>query len=547
MAIPSSIIPVADLPLKSIGEFDTIVGVDESEGSAARFPGSGLSDFITFKASGANTVSRPISEKLDDFRTIEDWHLESDGSNWAIAFLKMAEATGGTVILKDKEYTVGNLVMPEYERVMILGESRPVINSGRTKLEKGTILVGGVSVRANQVIVDSVGVDSGSARGFAIDSVDGLVINSKLGQSGSECVVSNAASLGPGQAGTSHRFLIQGFNSGSASNILCAEGQYGLVVKSRNFNIKNVHGFAIRTGTVYPKSDTPDFGGDVGDATAGNINIDGVVSSSTSDNVDCAAVYVHASTLGVAKVNVSNVHQLYGHSALRIQGPGTLEAPPVSGVNACNLLSEGSQYGFYAGGYCYDWRVVNSHAINPTTGRSWYMDTSTNWEIISSGALITNSALGTVLGNANGNGCLHGIYARRPDAQMTITISAVPSAIKNFQTGYLSGNLRYSIDQNLIGQNGAVADTARVPTFRLAPGGKAELNGRIKLDAAVNKFFCNLPITTGFEYSFPATYIDSNSAFQTCAIRLNSFQLSIEPALPSGAKYVILDGISITL
>lgn len=547
MATPSSIIQVQDLPLKSLGQFDTLIGVDESDGSASRFDSTGLLDFITFKASGAGTESRSLASKLNDFRTVEDWYKSSDGDNWAPAILRMAAATNGVVILRDKEYTVNNLVFPVYDRMMILGACKPVVNSGRTKLEQGTILIGGVSIRANQVIVDSLGIDSGTGRGFSIGSVDGLVINSKVGQSGSECNVSNIASLGPGQSGTSHRVLIQGFNSGSAVNITCSEGQYGLVVKSRNFNIRGVLSIAIRTAAVYPKSDTPEYGGDVGDATAGNINIDGVVSSSTSDNIDCAAVYVHASTLALSKVNVSNVYQLYGHSSLRIQGPGSIENPAVGSVNAVNLLSEASQYGFFAGGYCYDWKVSNAHAINPATGRLWYMDTSTNWQITNSGALITNSSLGTVLGNTSGWGRIDGVYARRPGQQMTITISAVPSAIKQIYTGYLSGDLKYSIDQNLTGKNGTSADTTRVPAFRLAPGGKAELSGRFNIQSAVNKYFCTLPITTGIEYSFPATYIDSSDAFQPCVVRLNSFELSIEPSLPSGAKFVYLDNISVNL
>jgi hypothetical protein len=151
------------------------------------------------------------------------------------------------------------------------------------------------------------------------------------------------------------------------------------------------------------------------------------------------------------------------------------------------------------------------------------------------------------MGNAAGDGRMDGLYARRLDAQMIVSISAVPSAIKQFYTGYMAGNLRYSIDQNLSGQNGSVADGTRTPSLRLAPGGKAEISGRFNLSAATNKFFCNLPITTGIEYAFPATYIDSSSAFQACVIRLNSFQLSIEPSLPAGAKYIYLDGISITL
>ena len=498
------------------------------------------------------TVAAALTRLDNKTKTVNDYGAVMDGvTNDSAAFAAMAAATNGVIVLQAGEYYVGNLILPLYDDLIIVGAGQPMPNAEATRSQGGSIVIGGINARSRRPRLANFGLDLGTARGYDTTvGIDGLVINAPVGQTGSYFSIHNITSVGPGDAGSSHRILVQGFNGGDADNNIVTTGQYGLVAKCRNFNIGRTFGQYLRTACVYPKSDTPEFGGDVGDASAGNFNIGQTINICRSTNTECVGVYVHASTLPLNKGNVGPVYQLYGHSPGRVQGAGTLGGPSTSGITFSQLVSESAQHGFFAGGYNYDWTVAEVHAINPQTGRLWYMDTSTNWRILAGGVLITNSALPTTFGNMQGWGAVGMLYARRTDAQMVISISAVPSAIKQFQTGFLSGNLRYSMDQALVGQNGAVADTTRPPTFRLAPGGKAELAGRFAMDAATNKFFCNLPITTGLEYAYPGSYIDNAGHYQPCVIRLNSFQLSLEVGngtLPSNPQFVILDGISITM
>lgn len=518
---------------------------------------SGPTGAAQIGVSSTSTVADALNRLTIRSATVNDYGAKMDGvTNDAAAFQAMAAATNGVIVMQAGEYYVGNLILPMYDDLIIVGAGMPTPNANWTRSYGGSILIGGVNTRARRVRIANWGADLGTGRGFDTTvGIDGIVLNAPVGETGSFYSVNNITSIGPGESGSSHRLLCQGFDSGQVDNVALSDGQYGWVNKCRNTNGSNIITRRIRTACVYPKSDLPEYGGDVADATCAGMNVDNVINLCSATNTECVGVYVHASTAAIKNVNVSRVYQVYGHSPGRVQGAGTLGNPAPSGVTFSQLLSESAQYGLFSGGYTYDWSADLVHAINPQTGRLWYTDTTSNGRISNSGVLVTDTALPTTYGNLTaGQISLSGLYARRPDAQMVITVSAVPSQLKTSQLGYLTGNLRYSLDQNLTGQNGAVADTTRPPTFRVAPGGKVELGGRFNLAASTNKFFCNLPVTTGLEYFFPGVYVDANDHSQPCAIRLNSFQLSLEAGtgtgtlpLPTGAKYVYLDGITITL
>lgn len=343
------------------------------------------------------------------------------------AILAMAAATGGTVRFSAREYFVSNLTIPAYDFVRLEGRGMPLPDAGRTKLIGGTVLIGGVNVAAGTCYVADLGVDSGTGRGYAPGALDGLVINAPSDRPANVCHVHDVASLGPGESGSSHGVLIQGYNGGAVRDVYCAARQYGVVIKCRTFNVSDISGDAIATALVFVKSDQGAPAGGVADGSATNVNVVNVNNRCTAGNTACVALYIMGSTASVSKVTFANVTQQGGFAPVRVQGSGTLGGPAASNVTGSDVMSDGAQYGFYAGGYTYDWQARGVSATNPASGQLFAAEASaTNWKVTDGSLLITDSTItATVAANAQGNiGLYDDISVRNPYRTMSIATGA---------------------------------------------------------------------------------------------------------------------------
>lgn len=483
-------------------------------------------------------------QRINTVLTVEHYGAKGDGAtNDSAAFLAMAAGNGGDVVVSDSEYLVNNLVFPSYNQVRLIGQAMPGKNTAITKLTNGSILLGSVSIRANNVLVHNLGIDDGSARGL-VGITDGLVINAKTGENGGMCVVNGVASMGPDYTGTTHGVLIQGFEGVIADKIYCAEREFGLVVKCRNSVISNISGDNIRTALCYPKSDLSASAGGVADGSGKNFEISNVQLENESGLTTGSAVYIHGSTVSISSASVTNVSQIYGHSALRIQGGGLISDPNVSNISASNIRGERSQYAVYLGGYNYYTSIVGIKAINTSTGSVAYIDAnSTNWHMSAINHVITDAGIaGTVVFACAGTGTWDDVIVNTINA-MTINCSA--ANLKFIKTGKYYGNVKIQNEGALTGINGAVA-AAETPMAIINPNSVVQLAGRFNLAASTNKFFCNLPFNTGKQKVFSCGGIDSGGNYVTTAVRLNDFQLSIEPTLP--ANYTVdLSNISVVI
>lgn len=339
----------------------------------------------------------------------------------------MAAATGGTVRMSAREYFISNLTIPAYDFVRLEGRGAPQPDVGRTKLVGGTVLIGGVNIAAGTCYVANLGVDSGTGRGYTPGALDGLVINAPSDRPANVCNVHDVASLGPGESGSSHGVLIQGYNGGSARDIYCAERQYGVVAKCRTFNIRGIDGDGIATALVFVKGDQGVPAGGVTDGSAASIDVAGVNNRCTPGNTSCVALYIMGSTANASKVTFSGITQKGGFAPVRIQGSGTLGGPSASNITGSNVMSDGSQYGLYAGGYTYDWQVSGVSATNPASGQLFAVEASaTNWKITDGSLLMTDGTItATVAASAQGSiGLFDDISVRNPYRNMSFVTGA---------------------------------------------------------------------------------------------------------------------------
>ena len=492
-------------------------------------------------AAGIAFRNRTVYAKLMETLTVDDFGAVGDGvTNDNAAFLAMAAATGGTIRLSNKEYFVGLLLLTTYIQVKIIGISQPSPNVTLTKLVNGSVIIGRVYVEVNEAYYDSFGVDCGPARGIA--DGDGLVSNAKPGVTGYNCVVNRVSSMGAAETGTSHGVLIQGYDRHTITNIYNANRQFGVVSKNRNGIISNVLGDNIRTALVYPKGDVPSSAGGVASGICAGIEINNVRLNASLGNITAVAVYCHASTEACSDIKAVNVHQTNGFTPFRIQGSGVITDPAISGIQASNISSDRAQVGFWVDGYAYDFQLNNIRANNPATGSSLVMGTnSQGWSVDGLHTLISDAGITAIsCASFNGIGSWNNVSVRGGALPRTIDVQA--GSIGTIGCGNFHGNCNISTSGPLTGINGAVASAARID---VQPGKVLQLSGNVNMAAATNKAFCNI-LSTAKQEVFSCGAIISGS-YASVTVRLNDFQLTVEPSLPAGLTSISLTGVTVKM
>jgi len=529
-------IPFETGPVFNQAHWRLIQGVTRA--TLASTSGAGL---VGYTVDGA--TPRPLIDKLTDMSTVEDYGAQGvAGVDDGPAFLRMAAATGGRIRMLAREYRIGNLTIPDYDTLIIEGAGRPQPAEGLTHLAGGSVLIGGITARANAVRVQAFGVDDGSGRGVT-GAIDGLVLNALAGQVGREAVVIDVVSLGKSEE-TGHGILVQGFSRNQADRNYCGKRQYGLVVKGRNGTISNTAGDQIKVALVYPKSDVASSAAGVGDASARGFEISNTQHRASQSNTTASAVYVHASTLSFSSARVSNTSQTYGLAPVRFQGGGTTSDPAISSVSASGIQADRCQHAAFVGGHAVDWRVSGISADNVATGRAVWMDAiSDSWIIDGVNVAITDSSItGERLFDCYGTGQWDNVAVR--NANVTMVVGQQFGQLGAVASGKVSGAARVLMDGPLSGINGAIPGTP-LPRLKVRPGSVLALSGRFNTVGLNSKAFCNLAAPTGKQALFACGAIDSEGSFITVTVRLNDFQLSIEPSVPAGLQAVDLGGVII--
>jgi hypothetical protein len=501
---------------------------------------------VGYLPAGTGAVATTVQTKLRESVSVKDFGAVCDGvTNDSAACQLMLAATGGVLVLSDGEMLVENFQITGYDKVTIIGKGRPEIAADRSQLAGGSILLGLCYVRANAVHFESFGVDSGSRR--TLTNRGGLWADAKVGELGSIAYADNITCLNKSSAGVWHGLTLQGYGINEVDNILVGRQQFGVVVKGRNCNIGSVTAVDCRTAAVYPKSDLPASAGDVQDGTVKYVNVRSVINTADVADTTSVGVYVQASTASISTVNIDSVIQVYGRAGVLLAGGGTISDPTCSGINVGKVFVDRSQVAVDFDGFVYDININEVIATNPVTGMAVRMTANTTvWNVGNVEVVVTDAAVtGSVALQLYGVGCWGNVTVRNSFRAMTVSVPV--GQLGQIACGNTSAGVTNSNNATLTGINGAVGDATYQPKVRILPGSVVKLSGRFDLTASANKFFCNLPITTGKDIAFACGGIDSGGNYAAVAVRLNSFQLSIEPTLPAGFRTIDLEGITIPM
>ena len=492
-------------------------------------------------AAGIAFRNRTIYQKLMESLTVEDFGAVGGGiADDKPAFLAMFSATGGYIRLLEKSYNVNGLTLTG-SLVVIKSKAKPAYNATYTQLVGGSILVGNFNIRAGQVDVQGVGIDAGSARGISV--ADGFVINAPVGGAGIKVVCRDNIVLGTNETSDSHAILIQGFNDHDVQGNDTALHQFGVVVKGRNGFIKNTTGYRIRTAVVYPKSDIPAVGGDVADATANTLTVDGVNSRANPANVTCNAVYVHASTSNLSNVSVSHVKSTYGNAGLRIAG-GSDTSLVTSGVTFDDIQSERAVCGVDLFGYNYDTVGTKVIATNPTSGRAVQTSgNSYNYNIIGIELLISDpSIVSTDAAQFNGTGLWDDFTARNPYRVMSIS-----SLIASVSSGNISGDVKLALEGNLTMASSWGSSGGHVPRLMIGPKNCIHLTGWAAPAVATGDQIAFLPFPLSDEKFFSCVARKTDGTYITVTVYVAGTIITLMSTTRSTLTYVDLSGVTFYL
>jgi len=521
----------------------TAAAVTAVESYLASSTGANL---VGFQSTGAGAVVTTVGAVLRREQTVEDFGAVGDGvTNDNAAFVAMLAATGGTIRMLHKEYKVNQLNITGYAQVTIIGEAMPQPNAALTQLQNGTVFIGGIYVEANNVHVENFGLDFGTGR--TVTAVDGIVLNAKPGESGNIAYVSSVSSLGIGGVLLSHGVLVQGYDYATVQDVFSANHGYGVVVKGRNTIIDTIHIRNVIQAGVFIKGDYGVYAGGVGDGSVVRVICSNVIVGLPATNIVATGVWIQSPTAPASQVLVSNVQQLYGKTPVSVfssaAGPYYANL-----VGVTNVMSEAAQYGFVMAGTTNNIQVNNLTVINPLTGTAIYMDlTTANYTINNVNIVVNNASITSdTCMSLYGSGSFDNITVTNGFRQMKIGLNQAD--LTYIKTGVISGDCFIQNEGSLaaFGINGAAVSVGDPAKLEILPGSAVKLSGKFDLTASSNKFFCNLPIYALRDALYACAGIDSTNAIVTIAVRLNDFQLSVEPTLPAGFKSVDLSGILFT-
>lgn len=490
----------------------------------------------TLVGDGASTVADELAALRSQVtRTVEYYGAVGDGvTDDKPAFLAMIAATGGYIRLLDKAYNVNGLALSG-SMVAIIGKTKPAFNSLYTQTVGGSILVGNVNVRTPQAYYTNFSVDSGSAWG--IMAADGFVSNAPVGQRGTKITSIGVVSLGANEVSDSHAILYQGYDINEVSGSQAALHQFGVVVKGRNGFIRDTFTYRIRTAPVYPKSDVAAFGGDVLDASVSNIVVDGVVALGNPANTTANAVYVHASTLSLSNVTVSNVQSTYGNAGLRIAGGSDTSIVP-SGITFSNIKSERSVCGVDLFGYNYDVIGSNVLAINPTSGEAVKTSgNSYNYFVSNINTLISDPAItATSCASFNGVGGFDNFTVRNPYRQMIVNLD-----IANSVAGAIQGDAKLAGTGTLTLANGWTAGT-RVPVVLSGARNLISCRGWAMAAGSSSNTIATFPLSQSPERFFSCAARKTDSTYTTVVLYLSGTSLILQGDR-TALTYIDLSGV----
>lgn len=495
----------AGVPLTLTGDWAidgpklTDVGDASLRAALAAPGGSALISFGVDSSTSVGTLQAKLAQIwcVDDFKT--------GGRTDIQATEAMLIATGGTArFLPDRVYLLHNWTYVKTTGAINLrGAGKPAANSTFTTLSEtgATVFSGHIELRAPTVSISDFGVDCGSARGYP-HNTGCLTVDAPNGAVGLSFTSRNIAIMGADTTAESesHGFLVEGFDRNEISNTDCFKLWYGIILKGRRGFVRNTRGWMLSGVGIFVKSDLPDSGGFVADATVQEVLVDGWIGTTYNANTTFDAVNVMASTAVLSTVKVCNVEQTFGNSAVRVVGGGALLY--VAGVELDNIKAIGTYIGVETFGTTYDVKMDNIDAENPRSGLVIKTSgASTGWQVGRFAGLFTDAAITNLyMAEFGGTGswaqatCRSGIGTKRiPFAPDTVICGMTAGQM------IIDGEGALSLGGSWVGQSG------NVPSLKILPGNVLHFRGRFVNTVATGTSLAAIP--GGVRSTSAPTYI----------------------------------------
>lgn len=210
---------------------------------------------VGFLSAGAGAISRTVQAKLRDVVHVADFGADGTQAGDSAA-LKAAIAYAATnwlpVILPARRFYWDGTTITE-DKVRIWGSGMPCLNAGKTALEGGTIIQGGLLFTGDYIDLRDFGVDIGSASGVA--SNDAIKCLAQPYNTGKTLHTENLIGLCDSPASAVHALLFEGYAQHTGGNLHGVYGFFGVVIKNRNVQLTTLKATDSSDTGVYFKSD----------------------------------------------------------------------------------------------------------------------------------------------------------------------------------------------------------------------------------------------------------------------------------------------------
>lgn len=353
---------------------DTFVGLRGKRGEvidlayAQEIAATGGSALVGFQQGGSGAVARTAQSKMRDVVSVKDFGAVGDGVANDKAAIESAAAAlpeaGGVLLIPAGTYYSPTGFLFSRSNITVIGEGMPRVSDDLTKLEGGTILQGTVLFDGNNITVENLGADHGTAYSNARKAGaggDGLVIH-KVGLNAIRKNINVRNVVGLTRIGdfndpqaAFHAVLLEGLRYGSADNVLGVGGWFGVVLKVADFAVGKVMGRENDAVSVYLKSNSY--------APVDRVTIESAIASNYSAR-GFVGVLVQSSDAELQAVSIGSVSVMGGSTAMRVEGETT---QPCVSVAVGQLATRGGVSGFSARGPVYGLTIGNASIWEPSS------------------------------------------------------------------------------------------------------------------------------------------------------------------------------------
>ena len=211
---------------------------------------------VTYDPPFTGGVAMNVQDKLSEFVDIDDFGADGTEAGDSAA-LKAAIAYAATdwlpVLLPARRIYWDGTAITE-NKVRLWGRGMPALNTGKTALEGGTIIQGGLFFSGDYIDLRDFGVDIGSASG--VTATDAIKCTSSPYNTGVNLNTQNLIGLCDSPSSAVHALLFEGYAQHTGGNLHGVYGYFGVVIKNRNVQLTTLKATDPSDTGVYFKSDS---------------------------------------------------------------------------------------------------------------------------------------------------------------------------------------------------------------------------------------------------------------------------------------------------